>query len=293
MYDGQQRVQHHRRHSVPRPVSRFAGRHRCQSQPGRLSLFPRLAHRARFVFALLHRLLGRLSSRLPAHPRRDWDYSHRRKRMMQLFAVVGALATTALFLVQRTVVAGWCLVHHRQSVLRRGHRLLQCLSARHRQRRSCRDRVSSFGWAMGYLGGGLLLIVNLARFSCSAIGQHQQRLRPFASISHRLLWWLGWSVWTWLTLRSRHRGRSLPAGENLPSIAFKQLSGTMETPPGQIAALLSPLAVLVLLPIVTLLRLPVEWVFLALLGANRDDRHLPVAQVAHAAGDGQVPCSLI
>jgi UMF1 family MFS transporter len=195
------------------------------------------------------------------------DYSHRRKRMLQLFAVIGAIATMCMFFVQGDL---WWLggvlfvianLSFGASIVFYNAYLPDIASA------DQRDRVSSFGWAMGYLGGGVLLILNLAIFLL------RDRLSIDAGLAVRInlasagLWWLGWSVWTWRTLRSRHAARPLPEGENLLSVAFNQLSATMETPARTVAALLlSPLAVLVLLPIVALLGSPVEWVFLALLG---------------------------
>ncbi len=120
---------------------------------------------------------------------------------------------------------------------------------------------------MGYLGGGLLLIVNLVIFLM------RDRLGLSSGLAVRInmasagVWWLLWSLVTWATLRTRHTARELPANENVLGVAFKQLSETMETPARVIASLLlSPLLVLILLPIVSLLGLPVEWVFLAMLG---------------------------
>ena len=149
---------------------------------------------------------------------------------MQLFAVVGALATTALFLVQSDC-GGWvvpcssspiCAARPSSStmpicptspakisasrvVVRLGHGLSRRRVVAHCQSGDFPVQRS------GCISSGLAVRINLASAG---------------------LWWLGWSVWTWLTLRSRHVARSLPAGENLLSIAFKQLSGTMETPPG-------------------------------------------------------------
>jgi len=55
-----------------------------------------------------------------------------------------------------------------------------------------------------------------------------------------------------MELLNRHAARAMPEGENLFSIAFKQLSETMEAPPKLIATLLlSPLAIFVWAPLIT------------------------------------------
>jgi UMF1 family MFS transporter len=121
---------------------------------------------------------------------------------------------------------------------------------------------------MGYLGGGLLLIGNLALFLLRDKLGIPGGLAVRINLASVGVWWLGWSVWTWRTLRTRHAARILPSGENVFSVAFKQLSGTMDAPAGLIAALLlSPLvAVPIAFVVVAKLKLDVQWMFLANIG---------------------------
>ena len=85
------------------------------------------------------------------------DYSHLRKQMMQIFATIGAVMTISLFLVAGTL---WWLgglffilanLAFGASVVFYNSYLPDIASE------DQRDRVSSFGWAMGYLGDGILL----------------------------------------------------------------------------------------------------------------------------------------
>jgi MFS transporter, UMF1 family len=90
-----------------------------------------------------------------------------------------------------------------------------------------RDRVSSYGWAMGYLGGGILLALNLAFFcSVTHIGVPAD-LAVRINLASAGIWWLGFSFITWSRLRVRRAARSLPAGETYASIGFKQLRKTL------------------------------------------------------------------
>ncbi len=154
------------------------------------------------------------------------DYSHLRKQMMQLFATVGALATTAMFLVTGEVwwLGGVLFIAANLSfgaAIVFYNAYLPDIASEDQ-----RDRVSSFGWAMGYLGGGLLLVGNLALFqlrdSLGLDGAMAARL----NLASAGLWWLGWSFWTWATLRPRHAARALPEGESYLTIGFKQLRQT-------------------------------------------------------------------
>jgi UMF1 family MFS transporter len=195
------------------------------------------------------------------------DYSHRRKQMMQLFATLGAIATTLMFFVQGDL---WWLggvlfvianLAFGAAVVFYNSYLPDIASE------DQRDRVSSFGWAMGYLGGGLLLVLNLIIFQARNALGIDSGLAVRLNLASAGLWWLGWSFWTWATLRTRHSAREMPRGENLLSVAFKQLSHTMEAPPGLIATLLLlPLAVFITIPLVSVLGWPLEWAFFVMFG---------------------------
>jgi UMF1 family MFS transporter len=87
------------------------------------------------------------------------DYSHLKKRMMMLFATIGAATTIGLFFIQGTayVLGGLLFIIANlafgASIVFYNAFLPQIAS------KDQRDRVSSFGWAMGYAGGGLLLLL--------------------------------------------------------------------------------------------------------------------------------------
>jgi UMF1 family MFS transporter len=155
------------------------------------------------------------------------DYSHRRKQMMQLFAVLGALATVALFV---TTLPVWWLggLLYMIANLTFGAALVFYNSylpdiASPDQR----DRVSSYGWAMGYLGGAILLVANLALYMLGEKIGIPKDLAVRINLASAGLWWLGFSFFTWARLRKRHAVHPLPAGETYVSVGFKQLWSTL------------------------------------------------------------------
>ncbi len=154
------------------------------------------------------------------------DYSHLRKPMMQLFATLGALATVAMFFV--TGGAWWlggvlfilANLAFGASIVFYNSYLPDIASE------DQRDRVSSYGWAMGYLGGGLLLLLNLALYQLRKQIGLDTGLAVRINLASAGVWWLGWSFLTWTRVRPRHAARALPPGENYVSIGFKQLGQT-------------------------------------------------------------------
>ncbi|HBX70016.1 MAG TPA: MFS transporter [Chloroflexi bacterium] len=155
------------------------------------------------------------------------DYSHLRKKMMQIFATIGALCTIALFFVTEPI---WWLggVLFIIANLTFGAAMVFYNSylpdiASEDQR----DRVSSYGWAMGYLGGGLLLVFNLAFYLFSDKLGVPTGLAVRINMASAGVWWLGFSFFTWARLRSRKAARQLPKNETYISAGVKQLWSTL------------------------------------------------------------------
>jgi UMF1 family MFS transporter len=156
------------------------------------------------------------------------DYSHLRKRMLQIFAILGAVLTMLLFLVTANVwwlggllFIGANLAFGAAVVFYNSY--LPDIASEDQ-----RDRVSSFGWAMGYLGDGILLAINLAFFI------FHERLGVPTDLAIRInlasagIWWLLFSLVTWARLHPRHARRRLPAGKSYASIGFSQLVRTLK-----------------------------------------------------------------
>jgi UMF1 family MFS transporter len=155
------------------------------------------------------------------------DYSHLRKRMMQYFATAGAIATIALFFVTGNV---WWLggllfilanLAFGAAVVFYNAYLPDIASE------DQRDHVSSYGWAMGYLGDFILLALNLAFYIFHEKLGVPDGLAIRINLASAGVWWLGFSFITWARLRPRHAHRPLPKNETFVSIGFKQLGTTL------------------------------------------------------------------
>ncbi len=155
------------------------------------------------------------------------DYSHLRKQMMQLFAAIGAVATILLFFVAGSlwwlggllfIIAnlafGAAIVFYNS--------YLPDIASEEK-----RDSVSSYGWAMGYLGGGLLLLLNLIFYQFSDQLGVPGGLAVRLNLASAGIWWLGFSLFTWARLKPRHAHRTLPSGETYLRVGFKQLRQTI------------------------------------------------------------------
>lgn len=156
------------------------------------------------------------------------DYSQMRKLMMRIFATIGAVTTILMFFINgdswwmggllyivANVAFGAAFVFY--------NAYLPDLASEDQ-----RDRVSSFGWAMGYLGGGLLLALNLGFYLSREKLGIPTDLAIRINLASAGLWWLGWSFITWARVRPRGAHRPLPKGETYFSISIKQLLETLK-----------------------------------------------------------------
>src|SRR5512135_2303238 len=155
------------------------------------------------------------------------DYSHLRKQMMQLFATLGAVTTILLFL---TTAPLWWLggVLYILANLAFGASIVFYNSylpdiASEDQR----DRVSSYGWAMGYLGDGLLLILNLVLYLLGPNFGIPKDLAIRVNLASAGVWWLTFAFFTWVRLHPRHAAKQLPKGETYARAGFRQLWSTL------------------------------------------------------------------
>src|SRR6185436_17960950 len=156
------------------------------------------------------------------------DYSNLKKRLMALFCFLGVAATSLLFVIQGNlylaggllfIVANICfgasIVFY--------NAFLPEITTEHEA-----DKVPSRGFAYGYLGGALLLVVNLL------LVLNAERLGITTGLAVRLsllsagLWWGGFALITFALLKSRHAKKTLPPGKNYLSAGFAELKATFK-----------------------------------------------------------------
>jgi UMF1 family MFS transporter len=90
-----------------------------------------------------------------------------------------------------------------------------------------RDRVSSRGWALGYLGGGLLLAVNLAMVTLHGSLGLSTAMAVRLSLLSAALWWAGFTLVPYLGVRNRAPQGVVPESGGLVRRSFGQLFTTL------------------------------------------------------------------
>ena len=156
------------------------------------------------------------------------DYSNLKKRMMALFCYLGAIASCLLFFVQGNLyLAGGVLfivanICFGASIVFYNAFLPEITTD------DQADKVSSRGFAYGYLGGAILLVFNLI------LVLQAERLGISTGLAVRLsllsagLWWSGFALLTFTLLRSRPAKKQLPPGKSYISAGFSELAATFK-----------------------------------------------------------------
>ncbi len=89
-----------------------------------------------------------------------------------------------------------------------------------------RDRVSSLGWGIGYVGGGLLLALNLVAVKIGGEA-HKAEVARWSLVSAGV-WWAGFSTFTMLRLRNRPPTATGPRRGPVLTDGFRQLWHTLK-----------------------------------------------------------------
>jgi UMF1 family MFS transporter len=88
------------------------------------------------------------------------------------------------------------------------------------------DSVSSRGYALGYLGGGLLLALNFGLITAAPSLGITAGMAVRLSLLSAGIWWGSFALITFVRLRSRTPARQLPAGQRYLTAGFVELRRT-------------------------------------------------------------------
>jgi MFS transporter, UMF1 family len=179
------------------------------------SFFPTCISLAVFLQVFLLPILGAIG-----------DYSNLKKRMMALFCYLAVIANCLMFFVtDRFYLLGGLLfiianLGFGASIVFYNGFLGEITTE------DQRDKVSSRGFAYGYLGGGLLLALNfLLVKSARRLG-----MDPYMAVRLSLLsagiWWGAFAIITFARLKTRQAKKTLPPGKTYLTIGFSELGRT-------------------------------------------------------------------
>jgi UMF1 family MFS transporter len=156
------------------------------------------------------------------------DYGRRKKEVLGATAYLGALATMAMFFLQGSDYLLGGLLFLIANVAFGAAEVIYNSFLPEIAAPADRDTVSSKGYAYGYIGGGVLLALNLALFlSAEKIGI-TEGLAVRISLSSAGAWWALFTIPTLITLHNRGPAHRLARGQSAVVAAVRQLAHTIK-----------------------------------------------------------------
>jgi UMF1 family MFS transporter len=156
------------------------------------------------------------------------DYSNLKKRLMGLFCYIGVAATCLLFFVKGNLyLAGGALfiianVSFGASIVFYNSFLPEIATE------DQADKVSSRGFAYGYLGGAILLALNLFLVLGAETVGMSTGLAVRLSLLSAGVWWGGFAIITFVLLKPRAEKKTLPPGKSYVTAGFIELGATIK-----------------------------------------------------------------
>ncbi len=155
------------------------------------------------------------------------DYGQGKKKMMGWLAYIGAAATMAMYFIEgANFLLGGALfllanLAFGASIVLYNSFLPEIAAPEDR------DDVSSKGWGLGYIGGGVLLALNLVLFSNAAKLGITEGMAVRISLLSAGVWWAGFTLIPLKRIRNRAAGLRLTAETSYFRAGLKQLLQTI------------------------------------------------------------------
>ena len=169
---------------------------------------------ASFVVAFMAPLLGAIA-----------DKGRARVRLLGALTAIGAATTVALYFVAKGDWLTAAILYIVASLgFWGGNQFYDSLLTDVAEEREY-DLVSAYGYALGYLGGGLLFALNIAMLTkpqwFGLVGAADAVRWAFVSVG---VWWMGFTLFTLMFVKERPTSVPLPAGEAIRAGARELLS---------------------------------------------------------------------
>lgn len=154
------------------------------------------------------------------------DYTHLKKTFMSFFCFLGAFACCTLFFIDGNLYLLGCLFFIVANLGAGASIVFYNSFLSDITTEDLRDKVSSWGFAAGYVSGFLVLIANTVfLFNAEKFGvSTSMAIRIFFLTAG--LWWAGFSLITFSLLKKRQPAREVPEGKHYLSAGLGELKDT-------------------------------------------------------------------
>jgi UMF1 family MFS transporter len=154
------------------------------------------------------------------------DFTPLKKKMMAFFCYLGVLSSSLLFFISGDSYLWGCAFLLLANICFAASNVFYNSFLVDLTTEDRRDRISSYGYAAGYVGGLIMLFVNLALINFGPSIGIDKGLAVRVSMLAASIWWGVFAAVTFMLIRTRVPERSAN-GKNLITIGFVELWRTM------------------------------------------------------------------
>jgi UMF1 family MFS transporter len=154
------------------------------------------------------------------------DYTHLKKRLMAIFCYTGVLAGALMFFVSESYLGLSALIIVSNMAFAAANvfynAFLIDLTTEDR-----RDKISSYGYGLGYLGGVVMLVL------CILLLENAESLGITRGLAARIsfllaaAWWGIFAAVSFYLVKTRKPDKEVPANKNLLTVGFSELWQTL------------------------------------------------------------------
>jgi UMF1 family MFS transporter len=154
------------------------------------------------------------------------DYTNLKKTFMAFFCYLGVIACCLLFFVQGDLYLLGCALFIVANLGAGASMVFYNSFLNDITTEDKRDKVSSYGFAAGYVSGALLLFANLMFLKNAESMGFSLEMAVRICLLTAGVWWGGFASITFWLLKSRNPARAVPAGKNYLTAGLSELRGT-------------------------------------------------------------------
>ena len=155
------------------------------------------------------------------------DYTHLKKRLMAIFCYVGVITGSLMFLLTESYL-GLCVLIIISNMAFAAANVFYNAFLIDVTTEDKRDRISSYGYGFGYIGGVVMLIL------CILLLNNAESLGITTGLAARIsflassLWWGIFGTISFYLLKTRQPEKDVPSDKSLVTIGFSELWQTLK-----------------------------------------------------------------
>ena len=156
------------------------------------------------------------------------DYTHLKKSLMAGFCYAGVLASSTLFFVKGDSYVWGSIILVFSNMCFAAANVFYNAFLIDITTEDRRDKVSSYGYGMGYIGGVVMLVLNLLLINNAEALGIDKAFAVRISFLGASLWWGIFGFISFYLIKSRGAEKEIPSDKNLVTVGFSEIWETLK-----------------------------------------------------------------